>query len=159
MTMVGSTPARAWEDFAVGQEWLTVGRTVTEADVVNFAGLSGDFNQIHVDAEYSRIGPFGERVAHGLLVLAIASGLWTRLGLSDGCLIAFLGIKDWKFGAPVRLGDTIRVRTSVAETRPTSRPGRGIVTFETTVVNQRDEVVQQGQRVLMLARRSGGGGG
>lgn len=138
----------------MGQSWVTAGRTVTEADVVNFAGLSGDFNAIHTDADYSKTGPFGARVAHGLLVLSMASGLLVRLGLTDACLVAFLGLRDWQFTAPVFIGDTIHVRVAVAETRPTSRGDRGVVTFDTEVLNQRGEVVQRGQRVLLLERRT-----
>ncbi len=141
-----------WDDFEPGAEWATQGRTVTEADVVAFACLSGDFNPLHVDAEFARGTPFGERIAHGLLGLSIGSGLTSRLGIIEGTTIAFLGL-EWAFKGVVRLGDTITVRLRVEDKRETSKPDRGIVRFATTIVNQRDEVVQEGTQTLLMLRR------
>jgi acyl dehydratase len=141
-----------FEDFEVGTETVTDSRTVTEADVVAFAGLSGDYNPLHVDAEFARTSPFGERIAHGLLGLAIASGLVSRTGAIEGTTLAFLAT-EWRFTAPIKLGDTITVRSRVADKRETSKPDRGVVTFAVQVVNQRSEVVQEGTQTLLMKRR------
>jgi len=147
------TRALHFEDFEVGAETVTDSRTVTEADVVAFAGLSGDYNPLHVDAEFARSTPFGERIAHGLLGLAIASGLVSRTGAIEGTALAFLGT-EWRFTAPIKLGDTITVHSRVDDTRETSKPDRGIVVFAVEIVNQRGEVVQEGTQTLLMRRRS-----
>ena len=141
-----------WEDFEPGREWTTHSRTVTEADVVAFACLSGDFNPLHVDAEFARETPFGERIARGLLALSIGTGLTSRLGVVEGTTIAFLGL-EWSFEAAVKLGDTITVRLRVDDKRETSKPDRGIVRFATAIVNQRGEVVQEGTETMLMKRR------
>ncbi|HEY3185522.1 MAG TPA: MaoC/PaaZ C-terminal domain-containing protein [Gaiellaceae bacterium] len=141
-----------FEDLEVGTETETDSRTVTEADVVAFAGLSGDYNPLHVDAEFARTTPFGERIAHGLLGLAIASGLVSRTGAIEGTTLAFLAT-EWRFTAPIKLGDTITVRSRVADKRESSKPDRGVVTFAVQVVNQRSEVVQEGTQTLLMKRR------
>lgn len=144
------TPARGlyFEEFEVGHKVASPGRTITETDVVMFAGLSGDYNQLHTDEVFAQGAQFGSRVAHGLLGLSIASGLATRLGLMEGTVEAFLGL-DWKFRRPIYLGDTIHVTVEVANTRGMRRLGGGIVDFDVEVVNQDGEVVQKGQwRVL-----------
>jgi Acyl dehydratase len=147
------TRALYFEDFEVGTETVTDSRTVTEADVVAFAGLSGDYNPLHVDAEFAKSTPFGERIAHGLLGLAIASGLTSRTGAIEGTTLAFVGM-EWRFKAPILFGDTISVRSHVAEKRETSKPDRGIVRFEVQIVNQRGEVVQEGTQTLLMKRRT-----
>jgi acyl dehydratase len=141
-----------FEDIQVGDEYLSPGRTVTEADIVAFAGLSGDYNVLHTDAEFMRTSIFGERIAHGLLGLAISSGLGTRAVPRPFATLAFLGLR-WRFKGPIKIGDTIRVRIRVAAKRETSKPDRGIVTMQRTVVNQRDEVVQEGDTEIMVERR------
>lgn len=146
------TRALWFEDFEVGAETVTDSRTVTEADIVAFAGLSGDYNPLHVDAEFAKSTPFGERIAHGLLGLAIASGLVSRTGSIEGTTLAFLGM-EWRFTKAVLIGDTITVRSRVAETRETSKPDRGIVRFAVQVVNQHGEVVQEGTQTLLMRRR------
>jgi acyl dehydratase len=142
---------RYFEDIAVGEEYESPGRTVTETDIVLFAGLSGDYNVLHTDAEFMKKSIFGERIAHGLLGLAIQSGLFYRAGPAYATL-AFLGLR-WKFKAPIKIGDTIRVRARVAAKRETGKPDRGIVVLERQVLNQRDEVVQEGETELMVERR------
>lgn len=132
-----------FEEFIIGDQTESVGRTITEADIVNFAGLSGDYNLIHTDAEYSKGQMFGQRVAHGLLVLSIASGLAVRLGFMEDTILAFRGL-EWKFTAPVFIGDTIRVRVTVEATKPMSRVGGGLVTLKMEVVNQKNEIVNRG---------------
>jgi acyl dehydratase len=132
-----------YEEFTIGDTVASVGRTVTEADIVLFAGLSGDYNLIHTDAEYSKQQMFGQRVAHGLLVLSIASGMAVRLGFMEDTVIAFRGL-EWKFNAPVFAGDTIHLRVTVEETKPMPRVGGGLVKFKMEVINQRDETVNRG---------------
>lgn len=133
-----------FEEFEVGQSITSVGRTVTEADVVAFAALTGDWNTIHTNAVYAAEHPFGQRVAHGLLGLSIASGLAVRLGFMEGTVLAFREMGVWKFSLPIFIGDTIRVRTSVVETKPMRRLGGGLVTFKVEILNQEDKVVQRG---------------
>ena len=135
----------------MGEEYVSPGRTVTEADIVLFAGLSGDYNVLHTDAEFMKSSIFGERIAHGLLGLSIQSGLLSR-GMRPYATLAFLGIR-WKFKGPIRIGDTIKVKAKVIAKRETSKPGQGIVTLERQVVNQKGEVVQEGETDLMVARR------
>jgi acyl dehydratase len=143
-----------YEDLDVGQRWLTAARTVTEADIVAFAGLSGDFNPIHVDAEHAATTRFGERIAHGALVLAIATGLRQQQNVFRGTLKAWLGMREWRFQAPVRIGDTIHVVTEIKERRETKDPASGLVVQAVEVHNQRDEVVASGEFVTLMARRA-----
>ncbi|HIQ04806.1 MAG TPA: dehydratase [Anaerolineae bacterium] len=137
----------------MGDEVTSPGRTITETDIVNFAALSGDWNQLHTDAEYAKSTMFGQRIAHGLLVLSIASGLAVRLGFMDETVLAFMGL-EWRFRRPVMIGDTIRVRTTVSELKPVPRLGGGNVTFRVAVLNQRDEVVQRGSWTILMKSRS-----
>jgi acyl dehydratase len=142
-----------FDDFEIGDTWESPARTITEADLVIFAGFSGDFNPIHTDEEWAKTTQFGGRIFHGPGVFAIATGLESRLGLKEGTAIAFLGM-TWNLKDAVRIGDTIRVRETVAECKPSSsKPDRGIVTFDVQVLNQRDEVCQEGQWVVMFRRR------
>jgi acyl dehydratase len=140
------------DEFAVGQSWVTAARTITDADVVNFAGLSGDFNPLHVDEEFARRTQFGGRIFHGPGVFSVAIGLESRLGIKDETAIAFLGM-SWKLIRPVRIGDTIHVLQTVADVRPSrSKPDRGVVTFDVVVKNQRDETCHEGQWFVMFRR-------
>ena len=142
-----------FEEFEVGQSVTSAGRTVTEADVVSFAALSGDWNSIHTDAEYARQAPFGQRVAHGLLGLSIASGLAARLGFMEGTVLAFRELGEWKFSLPIYLGDTVRVRAAVTELKVMGRLGGGLVTFKVELLNQKDEVVQRGTWSVLVKSR------
>ena len=132
-----------FEEFVIGDSVESVGRTITEADIVLFAGLSGDYNLIHTDAEYSKSQQFGQRVAHGLLVLSVASGMAVRLGFMEETVMAFRSL-EWKFSAPVFAGDTLHLRVTVEETKPMGRLGGGLVRFKMEVINQRGEVVNRG---------------
>ncbi|CAN5910761.1 MaoC/PaaZ C-terminal domain-containing protein [soil metagenome] len=144
-------PTLRFQDLAVGDEWESPGRTVTEADVVNFAGLSGDFNPLHVDHESARQGPFGRPVAHGLLGLAIASGLASQA--PRVATLAFLGLLEWTFQQPIAIGDTVRVLTRVEAIAPRSRGRRGVVTWHRRLCNQTGTIVQQGRtQTLVLGR-------
>jgi acyl dehydratase len=141
-----------FEDFEMDREYVTGSRTITEADVVNFAGLSGDYNPLHINEEFARRTVFGTRIAHGLLGLSIASGLINQMGIGEGTVIAFLGM-TWTFRAPLKFGDTITVHERVAEKRETSKQDRGIVRMAVSVINQHDEIVQEGEHTLMIKRR------
>ncbi|MDO9348780.1 MAG: MaoC/PaaZ C-terminal domain-containing protein [Anaerolineales bacterium] len=150
MSPISSPRGMYFEEFQIGQRILSPGRTITESDIVTFAGLSGDFNQIHTDAEYSQTSPFGKRVAHGLLGLSIASGLALRTGVLEGTVMAFREIGEWKFVKPVFIGDTIHVEMEVAKTKAFPRLGGGAVTIAIQVENQRDEVVMKGNWITLV---------
>jgi acyl dehydratase len=142
-----------FEDVEVGFRFETPSRTVTEADIVAFAGVSGDFNPLHTDSVFAARSIYGERIAHGALVLSFATGLRQRAGLFDGTLMGLLEIRRWQFLAPVRIGDTIRVATEIAELRETSKPDRGLMVQRVEVLNQDDAVVGSGELVMLLRRR------
>lgn len=129
-----------FEEFEAGQSWRTDARTVTEADVVNFAGITGDQHWFHMDAQRAADGPFGERIAHGALVFSLMTGLVIREGHLDDSLIAYYGIEDVRFLAPVRIGDTIHVEQAVTGVERKGED-RGVVSFTDEVRNQDDEVV------------------
>lgn len=152
--MTEDIPRKYFEDFVVGEATLSPGRTVTEADIVNFAGLSGDYSQLHTDAEFTKGTLFGQRIAHGLLGLSVAAGLAHRGGGPPAASVAFLGL-TWQFKGPIFIGDTIKVRTEVLEKRPTRHPDRGIIVYGRRVINQRGEVVQEGQTTHMVRCRQG----
>lgn len=140
---------RYFEEFEIGDTVESAGRTVTETDIVLFAGLSGDSNQLHTDAEFAKETIFGERIAHGLLGLSIASGLASRLGFIEGTAQAFTGL-DWKFRGPIKIGDTIRMRATVRKKKEMSRLGGGFVVFDVVILNQRDETVQKGTWTILV---------
>jgi 3-hydroxybutyryl-CoA dehydratase len=144
-----------FEEFEIGQSITSVGRTITEADVVNFAALSGDWSQIHTNAEYAARHPFGQRVAHGLLGLSVASALAVRLGFIEDTVLAFREIGEWKFSLPIFIGDTICVRATVTETKPMARLGGGLVTFKVEILNQDEKVVQRGTWGLLVKSQGG----
>lgn len=140
------------DDFVIGQHWVTPRRTITDAEVTTFAGISGDFNPLHIDEEYAKGTQFGGRIFHGPGVFAIATGLESTLGIKVETAIAFLGM-HWNMVGPVLIGDTIHVEQTVAEVRPSkSKLDRGVVTFDVKVVNQRGETVQEGQWLVMFKR-------
>ncbi len=139
-----------FEQFEVGMQIITRGRTVTEADIVNFAGISGDHNQIHTDEAYASETPFGQRVAHGLLGVAIASGLAVQTGFMESTILAFREISQWKFSHPILIGDTIHVLLQVIETKAMPRLKGGAVTINLDVRNQKNKTVQHGQWVILM---------
>jgi acyl dehydratase len=142
-----------WEEWEIGAEFESPARTVTEADVTIYAGLSGDYNPLHINEEFCKKTQFGTRIAHGPLVYAIAAGLVFQLHLYDDTLIAFLGFDSLKFTKPVKPGDTIRARITVLEKRETSNPERGVMKRQLQVLNQRDEVVQDAVQAFLLKRK------
>jgi acyl dehydratase len=143
-----------YEDLHVGMEFLSPGRTITDADLVGFAGLTGDFSELHTSDVYARASQFGRRVAHGMLGLAYAHGLmWARTGEFRDSAIAFLGISDWKFLAPLFVGDTLFVRYVVRELRDSkSRPTQAIASFDVSLLNQDAAVVQSGIKTLLMSK-------
>jgi len=144
-----------FEEFTVGQKITTVGRTIAESDIMTFAGLSGDYNQIHTDAEFAKTTPFGQRVAHGLLGLSVASGLAMRTGVLEGTVIAFREINNWKFTSPIFIGDTIHVEMEVTETKALPRIGGGSVVIALDVKKQTSETVMKGTwTALVLSKPS-----
>jgi 3-hydroxybutyryl-CoA dehydratase len=142
-----------FEEFQPGQRVMSPGRTITEGDIVTFAGLSGDFNQLHVDAEYGKSTPFGQRVAHGLLGLSIASGLAVQTGVMEGTVIAFREITEWKFIKPIFIGDTVHVELTVKETKEIRRVGGGSVTVELDLKKQTGETTMKGIWSVLIASR------
>jgi 3-hydroxybutyryl-CoA dehydratase len=152
MTDIFAPHGRYFEEFRLGDTAITAGRTVSEADIVNFAGLSGDFSQIHTNAEFARQGGFGQRVAHGLLGVAIVSGLLAQLGILTGTVLAFREM-TWKFSLPVFIGDTIQARTTVSELKAVPRLKGGLVTFQIEVTSQDNKLVQSGTWVVLVASK------
>jgi acyl dehydratase len=142
---------RTFDDFESGEEIMSASRTITEADVVNFAGLSGDFNPLHTDETFAASTPFKTRIAHGMLSMAVATGLANQLGIFEGTTLALLS-QTIKYTGAVKFGDTIRLKLKVGEKKESSKPDRGIITFENQILNQNDEVVVETQWVLMMTR-------
>jgi 3-hydroxybutyryl-CoA dehydratase len=141
-----------FDDFNIGDEIITPRRTITEADIVLFAGLSGDFNPLHIDEEFAKATPFGTRVAHGLLSVSAITGLQSSMGIVNGSTLAMLEI-SWKFKKGVIAGDTIYAKLVVSEKRETSKSDRGVLVRHVYVYNQRNEVVQEGDLVLLMKRK------
>ena len=141
-----------FEEFQVGAEVVSHGRTITEADIVNFAGVSGDFTTIHTDAEFAKSTPIGERVAHGMLGLSVATGLAAQLGFIEGTVILFTGL-EWKFKGVIKVRDTIHLVTKVTRTRAMKSLGGGFVIFDVRVLNHRNETVQQGEWSVLVKSR------
>jgi 3-hydroxybutyryl-CoA dehydratase len=147
-------PTLAFDELAIDDEWESPGRTITESDVVRFAGLSGDFNPLHLDFEAALRGSFGRPVAHGLLGLAVASGLASQAPRVD--TLAFLAIIEWKFLKPIAFGDTVRVISRVEVLEPRTRGRRGVVTWHRRLVNQEGATVQEGRIQTLVRSRAGG---
>ena len=140
-----------FEEFEIGQKVVSPGRTITESDIVFFAGLSGDYTQIHTNSQFAQNTPFRRRVAHGLLVMSIASGLAARTGVLEGTVLLFREINNWKFVKPVFIGDTVHVEMEVVEMKEMRRIGGGAVVIELRVVNQESEVVMKGNWNVLMA--------
>ena len=141
-------------DLHVGMAFRSPGRTITDADLVSFAGLTGDYSELHTSDVYAKNSQFGRRVAHGMLGLAYAHGLmWARTGELRETAIAFLGIGDWRFVGPIFVGDTIFVNYTIGELRDSkSNPSQAIATFDVEVANQDGTVVQSGRKALLVSK-------
>jgi acyl dehydratase len=150
--MLHTARGRTFDEFMVDEEIESGARTVTEADVVNFACLAGDFQPEHMNDEYARNGPFGERVAHGLLILSMATGLLNQTGSFEGTSIAILEVTA-KFLKTVKFGDTIRAIQKILGKKETSKPDRGVLSTRITVLNQDDQAILEADLVVLLYRR------
>ena len=142
-----------FDQFNLGDVFTSQARTVTETDVVNFAGLSGDFNPLHTDEEFGKSTPFGARIAHGMLVASMATGMMNWTGAFEGTTIALME-QVIRYKGAVMFGDTVHLELTVAEKKETSKPNRGIVKFDTAVINQDGKAVIEGQWTLMMARNA-----
>ncbi len=142
---------RVFDEFEIGQRFVTPGRTITEADIGAFAGLTGDYNPVHTDETFAAASDFGSRIAHGPMGIGIAFGLASRLDLIDGTVVALLGV-NWDFKAPMRPGDTIRALIGVAGKRPVKNPDLGLIEWAIELVSQRDELLQSGSARLLLRK-------
>ncbi len=143
---------RYFEDFKEGDVIVTPRRTVTEADVMAFAGISGDFNPLHTDEEFMKNSPFGGRIAHGLLSVAIGTGLINQLGVFEGTNLALLNM-NIKYSGAVKFGDTIHLELKTVEKKETSKPDKGIITYQANVINQENKPVVEMEWVLMMKRK------
>lgn len=142
-----------FEDFEIGHIVKSPSRTITESDIMRFAGLSGDYNQLHTDAEMMKQSRYGERIAHGLLGLAIVSGLSSRLGFAEGTAEAFTNLK-WKFRQPIMIGDTIHATFKVVRKKKVAQLEGGFVVFKINVFNQDCEIVQRGSWTALMKSKS-----
>lgn len=146
----GAPSGLYFEDIELGQKMITRGRTITEADLVAFAGLTGDYNPMHTDAEYMKGTAFGQRIAHGMLSLSYAVGQAYQLGFMERTVVAFRGL-DMKFSLPVYIGDTLHVELSVTEKKEARRMGGGMVTLDVKIINQDGKTVQSGTWMVLIA--------
>ena len=144
---------RYFEEFHTGEKVTTESRTITDGDIMTFAGLSGDNNRIHTDEEFSRNGPFGKRVSHGLLGLSIASGLLWRTGILESTVIAFREVNEWKFIKPVFIGDVVHAELQALETKALPRIGGGSVVVAVELKNQDNDVCMKGKWTLLVMSR------
>ncbi|XRQ09894.1 MaoC/PaaZ C-terminal domain-containing protein [Actinomadura welshii] len=142
-----------WDDLHKGQTFWSSGRTITDQDVSAFSALSGDFNPLHVDDEAGKQSVFGERIPHGPLGLLFAIGGYDRIGLLEGVVVALLDM-NWRFRAPMLIGDTLRTKVTIAALESCSNPERGKLTLHIEMYNQRAEVVQEGEHRFLIRRRA-----
>ena len=141
-----------FSDFEIGQEFVSGGRTITEADVVMFAGISGDYNPLHTDQSFAEKTPFGQRIAHGMLSASISTGLGQTLGIFEGTTLALMS-QVFTYKAPVFFGDTIRLRLTVESVKPSSKGGKGTVVFSSDVLKQDGTVVVAGSWTVLFRDR------
>jgi 3-hydroxybutyryl-CoA dehydratase len=151
-TLNDSPTGYYFEDYQVGQRMVTRGRTITEADIVQFGSLTGDFNPMHFDAEYMKNHMIGQRIAHGLLTVSYAVGQAYQLGFMEKTVLAFRSM-DMKFSIPVYIGDTIHTQLTVTDLKEAARLGGGLVTLEIKIINQENKTVQKGELVVLVASR------
>ena len=144
-----------WEDFPAGRAIATPAVTVTESHLVQWAGLTGDWYPLHMDREAAARGPFGERVAHGPFTFALAVGLMAQTGVYGDAILAWLGTRELRATAPVKIGDTVRVLATVTESRASQSPDRGVVTLGYSVRNQAQHEVLTADFTLLMRSRKG----
>jgi len=149
--MTNLTRGLTFDQFNPGDRFVSAGRTVTESDVSHFAGLSGDHNPLHTDAEFAKSTPFGERVAHGMLVAAIGTGLGNQMGLLEGTTLALME-QVIRYKRAVKFGDTVHLELIVKEKKETSKPDRGVMIFDVPIFNQAGETVIEMQWTLLMKR-------
>ncbi len=142
-----------FDDFELGRQFFSASRTITEADVVNFAGLSGDFNPLHTDQSFAEKTPIGARIAHGMLSMAVATGLANQMGVFEGTTVALMQ-QTIQYRGMVKFGDTIRIVMKVKERQDWKKPTAGIVLFDVPILNQRDERVVTSEWKLLMARKA-----
>lgn len=152
-------PSTEWwfEDFEAGQVFRSQGRTITESDLVTFAGWSWDTNPVHTDTVASREGRYGERIAHGLLGMSVAMGLVSRLGVFETCSVALLGVDEWRFLRPLLVGDTVSAEVTITGTRLTSSGETGVLHRQLRLLGAGDQPIQEGQIDLLVRSRPGAG--
>ncbi len=145
-----------FEEFKVGEKIVTGSRPVRDGDIMSFADLTGDNNRIHTDEAFSKAGPFGRRVAHGLLGLSIAMGQAWKTGILDGTVIAFREINDWKFIRPVFIDDVVHAELNITETKALPRIGGGSVVILVELKNDQGEVYMKGSlNILVISKPQG----
>jgi acyl dehydratase len=144
-----------FDEVEIGQKFVTRGRTITEADIVQFAALTGDFNPMHTDAEYMKTHAMGQRIAHGMLTLSYAVGLMYQLGFMERTVVAFRGL-EMKFSLPVFIGDTMHIEFTITDKKEMRRLGSGVITAEVKIINQDGKTVQSGNMELLLAMKPAG---
>lgn len=143
-----------YEDFEIGKQFESKPRKVLQEDIRTFAELTGDLNKLHLDEEYAKKTVFRGRIAHGMLTLSISLGLWYAMDITRSSIIAFIGVNNLSFKAPVYPGDEIHLLSEIISKRESkSRPGAGIVTFQDTMLNSRGEIVMESERTLMLRKK------
>jgi acyl dehydratase len=142
-----------FEDFEAGQTFESVGRTVTETDLVNHSALAGDWTELHTNAEYADEQVFGERIAHGPLTFVLTTGFVYRTGIVERTALAFLGMNYMDIPEPVHIGDTISAEFEVVETKDVGRDDAGLVVLDSTVRNQDDTVVFEGDMKFLIKKR------
>ncbi len=152
MAVIAQPKGLYFEDLNVGDTIVTDGRTITEADIMLFAGLSGDHYKLHTNEEYAKTTMFGSRIAHGLLILSIGTGLSMQLGFLNGTVEAFMSL-EWQFRRPMYIGDTVHVEAEIAEKKPMKRLGGGLITLKTRILNQKGEIVQRGTWSILVRSR------
>ena len=148
---MGNQRGLTYDQFAIGDCFVSQARTVTEADVVTFAGLSGDFNPLHTDEEFGKSTPIGERIAHGMLIVSMATGMANWTGVFEGTTIALME-QLIRYRGVVRFGDTVHLELEVLDKKETSKPDRGVVRYAARVFNQKSEVVVDGEWTLLMRR-------
>ncbi|HHW37385.1 MAG TPA: dehydratase [Bacillales bacterium] len=145
--------AAYFDDLHVGDEFVSPTRTITETDIVVFSTMSGDMNPLHTSEAFAKETIFGQRIAQGLLGISICHGLMTRVGIFDGSALAFLGIKNWDFKAPIFIGDDIHAKFTISmKIESKTKKDRGIIHFFVQLLNENGTITQEGTKIIMMKR-------